>query len=191
MKITFLGTGSGAPTRHRNVTALAVQFDQQARTWLFDCGEGTQHQILRSPLKLNAIEKIFITHLHGDHLFGLVGLLASRSLQDGATAPVTLYGPSGLSDYLRASLEFSRTRLRYPIKTETIAPGLVCEDATLQVRCAPMQHGVPAFGYAITEREQAGAFDAEQGERAGDSVRAALRQIESGRNGRSGRRAGD
>lgn len=162
MKITFLGTGSGAPTRHRNVTALAMQFDQQARTWLFDCGEGTQHQILRSPLKLNALEKIFITHLHGDHLFGLVGLLASRSLGDGATAPITIYGPHGLADFLRASLDLSRTRLRYSMKVETIAPGLVCEDDALTVHCAPMQHGIPAFGYSITEKTQAGAFDVEQ-----------------------------
>ena len=159
MKVTFLGTGSGAPTRHRNVSSLALQFDQQARMWLFDCGEGSQQQILRSPLKLAQLEKIFITHLHGDHIFGLPGLLASRSLQDGALTPVTLYGPPGLTDYVRGSMEWSRTRLRYPLHSETIAHGPVCEDEAVQVVCAPMSHGIPAFGYAVIERDTPGTFD--------------------------------
>ena len=116
MKITFLGTSAGAPTRRRNVTSIALQFDQQSTLWLFDCGEGTQHQVLRSPLRLSQLERIFFTHLHGDHLFGLAGLLASRSLQDGIETPVTLYGPEGLEDYVRCALEVSRTRLQYPLK---------------------------------------------------------------------------
>ncbi len=162
MKVTFLGTSSGTPTRHRNVTSIALQFTQQARLWLFDCGEGTQHQILRSPLKLSQLEKIFITHLHGDHLFGLSGLLASRSLQDGALTPVTIYGPQGLGEYVRATLDLSRTHLRYPVKVETISPGTVCEDETTVVTTLPVLHGMPAFGYAVTERDQKGRFDVER-----------------------------
>ncbi len=162
MKVTFLGTSSGTPTRHRNVTAIALQFTQQAKLWLFDCGEGTQHQILRSPLKPSQLEKIFITHLHGDHLFGLSGLLASRSLQDGALTPVTLYGPPGLQEYVRATLDLSRTHLRYPIRVETIAPGTVYEDDTVSVTTLPVLHGMPAFGYAVTERDQKGRFDVER-----------------------------
>src|SRR2546423_11058997 len=105
MKITFLGTGSGAPSRYRNVSAFALQRSQQPGVWLFDCGEGTQHQIMRSPLRLSQIERIFITHMHGDHVFGLPGLLASRSLQAGSLTKVTLYGPPGLQEYLRTTFE--------------------------------------------------------------------------------------
>lgn len=162
VKITFLGTSAGAPTRRRNVTSIALQLDQQSSLWLFDCGEGTQHQVLRSPLRLSQLERIFITHLHGDHLFGLVGLLASRSLQDGIQTPVTLYGPDGIEEYLRTSLEVSRTRLQYPLRIETIRPGLVCSTDKVEVFTAPMLHGIAAFGYAVQERVQPGRFDVEK-----------------------------
>src|SRR5690242_16836422 len=108
MKITFLGTSSGAPSRYRNVSALALQFAQQAGAWLFDCGEATQHQVMRSELRLSQIERIFITHMHGDHIFGLPGLLASRSLQAGSVSPVALYGPPGLAEYLRGTMEMTQ-----------------------------------------------------------------------------------
>ena len=114
MRLTFLGTGAATPSRTRNVTSVGLQFDQRSALWLFDCGEGTQHQILRSPLRLSQLEHIFITHLHGDHFFGLLGLLASRSLQEGSDSPVTLHGPAGLDEYLRCALSVSRMRFRYP-----------------------------------------------------------------------------
>jgi ribonuclease Z len=162
VKVTFLGTSAGAPTRKRNVTSIALQLDQQSCLWLFDCGEGTQHQFLRSPLRLSQLERIFITHLHGDHLFGLVGLLASRSLQDGIESPVTLYGPEGIVEYVRACLDVGRTRLQFPLHIEVVRAGVVCETETTQVLCAPMQHGIPAFGYAVQERVQTGRFDVDQ-----------------------------
>ncbi len=162
MKITFLGTSAGAPTRRRNVTSIALQLDQKSCLWLFDCGEGTQHQVLRSPLRLSQLERLFFTHLHGDHLFGLVGLLASRSLQDGVHTPVTLYGPEGLEAYVRGVLEASRTRLQYPLHIEIVRPGLICSTETEEVFAAPMLHGVPTFGYAVQEKTQSGRFDIEK-----------------------------
>ena len=83
MKLFFLGTGSGLPSLKRNVSSIALIFPNRNRFWLWDCGEGTQHQILKTPLKISKLDKIFITHLHGDHLFGLPGLLASRGLTCG------------------------------------------------------------------------------------------------------------
>ena len=82
MQLTFLGTCAGTPSLQRNVTAIALTFSQRGDTWLFDCGEATQHQYMRSALKPGKLEKIFITHLHGDHVFGLPGLLTSRSMGD-------------------------------------------------------------------------------------------------------------
>jgi ribonuclease Z len=75
VQITFLGTSSGVPTRSRNVSSVALRLPQRAEIWLFDCGEGTQHQLLRSDLKVSQISRIFITHMHGDHIYGLMGLL--------------------------------------------------------------------------------------------------------------------
>ena len=162
MRLTFLGTSSGTPTRYRNVSAIGLQFIQQSKLWLFDCGEATQHQILRSPLKLSQLERIFITHLHGDHIYGLPGLLASRALQYGATTPVTLYGPAGLEAYLRATIGMNdESEGGYPITIVTVEPGLIYEDETLKVECAPLEHRVPAFGYAVSEKPGPGRFDVE------------------------------
>ena len=86
MELQFLGTGAGVPAKHRNVTSIALKLlDERNEVWLFDCGEGTQMQILRTNIRPRKIEKIFITHLHGDHIFGLPGLLSSRSFQGGDT----------------------------------------------------------------------------------------------------------
>src|SRR6478736_1908362 len=100
LRIVFLGTSAGMPSRSRNVAAVAVVMD--GRVLLFDCGEGTQQQLMRAEhVRSGGIEAIFITHLHGDHLFGLPGLLATLGL-NGRTAPLTLVGPPGLERYLRA-----------------------------------------------------------------------------------------
>lgn len=105
MELTFLGTGAGVPAKTRNVTAIALQLlDERSVWWLFDCGEATQHQLLKSSLKPGKIEKIFITHLHGDHIFGMPGLLSSRSFQGGDTA-LTVYGPKGIRAFIETSLK--------------------------------------------------------------------------------------
>src|SRR5690625_6291412 len=84
MEIKFLGTGAGVPSKERNVSSLALNLTEEINhIWLFDCGEATQHQILRTNLKPRKINKVFITHLHGDHIYGLPGLLSSRSFLNG------------------------------------------------------------------------------------------------------------
>ena len=95
LKLTFLGTGAGTPSLTRNVSSLGLSWVQRGALWLFDAGEGTQQQILRSPLRLSQLEHVYVTHLHGDHVFGLPGLLASRSSAQDIHTPVTLFGPPG------------------------------------------------------------------------------------------------
>ena len=115
MELLFLGTGSGVPSKLRNVSSIALKLlAERNSVWLFDCGEGTQHQILKTTLKPRKIEKIFITHMHGDHIYGLPGLLSSRGFQ-GGEEPVTVYGPTGIRSYIQMSLRYSGTRLSYPI----------------------------------------------------------------------------
>ena len=162
MKITFLGTSSGAPSRFRNVSAAVLQLNQQSCAWLFDCGEGTQHQIMRSLVRVSQIDRIFVTHMHGDHVFGLPGLLASRSLQAGSLSRVSLYGPPGLQEFLRAALDLTQTRLAYPWEVITVSPGLVFEDEHTRVVCAPTSHRIASFAYAIVERDFAGRFDVQR-----------------------------
>lgn len=161
MEITFLGTSSGVPTRSRNVSSVALRLTQRAQVLLFDCGEGTQHQLLRSDVKSSQIERIFITHMHGDHVFGLPGLLASCGLAGNAKG-IELYGPPGLQEYIRAALKYSYTNLAYPVKVHTVQAGIVYEDEEYVVSCLPLKHRISAFGYRVTEKDRLGRFDIEK-----------------------------
>ena len=160
MQITFLGTGSGAPTRTRNVSAIALTLPERGELFLFDCGEGTQHQCLRSPsVRLSQLSRVFISHLHGDHVFGLVGLLASRALAQGGTSPVALYGPPALESYVRGCLQSTGTYFGFPVSFHAVRPGVVFEDAQIAVECAAVRHRCDAYAYAVQEKPQAGRFD--------------------------------
>ncbi|MBW4519251.1 MAG: ribonuclease Z [Scytolyngbya sp. HA4215-MV1] len=158
MQITFLGTSSGVPTRSRNVSSVALRLPQRAEVWLFDCGEGTQHQILRSEIRSSQLRRIFVTHMHGDHIFGLMGLLASCGLA-GNPDRIDIYGPPGLQDYLKAAGRYSQTHFSYPIQVHTVEPGKLYEDDEFVVSCGLLKHRVPAFGYRIAEKDRAGRFD--------------------------------
>ncbi len=149
------------PTRARNVSSVALRLPQRAEVWMFDCGEGTQHQLLRSDLRISQIRRIFVTHMHGDHTFGLMGLLASCGLA-GNPERIDIYGPPDLDDYLRACSRYSQTHFSYPVKVHTVKPGVVFEDEEFSVRCALLKHRVPAFGYRITEKDRPGHFDVEK-----------------------------
>ena len=158
MQITFLGTSSGVPTRSRNVSSVALRLPQRAELWLFDCGEGTQHQILRSDLKISQLSRIFVTHMHGDHIFGLMGLLASCGLA-GNVEKIDIYGPSGLNEYLQAASRYSHTHFSYPIKVHTVQPGVIYEDNEFTVTCGLLHHRITAFGYRVAEKDRSGRFD--------------------------------
>ncbi|MBC1884164.1 ribonuclease Z [Listeria seeligeri] len=160
MELVFLGTGAGVPSRGRNVTSIALSMlNERNAIWLFDCGEATQHQILRSQIKLSKLEKIFITHMHGDHIFGLPGLLSSRSFQ-GGDSDLTIYGPVGIQAYVETSLKLSGTRLTYKIIFEGIEPGLIFEDEMFTVTADELDHGMLSYGYRIVEKDKQGALDA-------------------------------
>jgi len=161
MQITFLGTSSGVPTRKRNVSSIALRLPQRAEVWLLDCGEGTQQQILRSDIKISQISKIFVTHMHGDHIFGLMGLLASCGMAGNANY-IDIYGPPDLENYLHACLRYSDTHLSYPIKIHPVTPGVIFEDEEYVVSCAPLKHRVLAHGYRFTEKDRLGRFNVEK-----------------------------
>ena len=158
MRLVFLGTGAGVPSRHRNVAGLLVEFPERGRAWLVDAGEGTQLQLMKTTLSAHRIERIFITHLHGDHLFGLPGVLSSRSFQDGV-GPLDLYGPPGIAEYAEASLRLSSTHLTYDLTVHEVADGdtLFHEDG-YAVTTRLLDHVVPSFGYRMAEDPRPGAL---------------------------------
>ncbi len=161
-----MGTSSGVPTRGRNVSSIGLKLPQRPEVWLFDCGEGTQHQLLRSELKSSQIRRVFVTHMHGDHIFGLMGLLASCGLA-GNNHRVDIYGPEDLSGYIKACLRYSQMRFAFPVQVHGVTPGVVYEDGEFQVTCAPLKHRVPAFGYRVGERQRAGEFDVGKAQKLG------------------------
>ncbi|XRG76711.1 ribonuclease Z [Rossellomorea sp. GAMAL-10_SWC] len=159
MKLVFLGTGAGMPSKGRNVTSIALQLlEERGATWLFDCGEATQHQILHTTIRPRRIEKIFITHCHGDHIFGLPGLLSSRTFLGGEDL-LTIYGPKGLKDYVETSFKISGTYLKYPIHYVETSEGIVFEDDQFIVQAVELEHGIQSFGYQIIEKDLPGELN--------------------------------
>jgi ribonuclease Z len=158
-KVIFLGTSAGIPTNARNVASLAITFNGNSGDfWLFDCGEGTQQQIQRAGLKLSKLKNIFISHLHGDHLFGLPGLLATRGLQ-GITKSINIFGPVGLENYLKNCFDYSSTHIPYKYhiysieKENFLTKKLLWKKENCSVFCAILNHQIDSFGYAIFEEK--------------------------------------
>ncbi|WHY55008.1 ribonuclease Z [Peribacillus simplex] len=158
MDFVLLGTGAGVPAKARNVTSIALQLlEERGTVWLFDCGEATQHQILKTAVKPRKVEKIFITHLHGDHIFGLPGFLSSRSFQGGVDK-LTVYGPQGIDAFIKTSLQVSGTHLKYPLEIIEIEEGAVFEDEQFTVTAMSLDHGIYSIGYRIVEKDRPGSL---------------------------------
>lgn len=163
MELQFLGTGAGVPSKQRNVTSIALKLlDECNEIWLFDCGEGTQQQILRTNIRPRKIKKVFITHLHGDHIFGLPGFLSSRSFQGGNTL-LQLYGPTGVKEFVETSLRLSESRLSYPIEyLEIEQEGLLFENEQFIVSSRFLDHRIQSIGYRIVEKDHAGELQVQK-----------------------------
>ncbi|MFH5184604.1 MBL fold metallo-hydrolase [Paenibacillus sp. TAB 01] len=152
MELYFLGTGAGMPSKERNVTSIVLNLLAERNAyWMFDCGEGAQHQVLRSPIRIGKLEKLFITHLHGDHLYGLPGLLTSRSYQGGDT-PLTVYGPEGTEAFIRMALDVSQAYLAYELKVHEYPCGeesVIFEDDQFIVSLVRSFTGCPAAVFGL------------------------------------------
>ena len=163
MKVIFLGTSSGMPTLKRNVSSIALVFINKNKLWLLDCGESTQQQIQKTSLKLSKLEKVFISHLHGDHVFGLPGLLASRGLRGGKNQnKVQIFGPEGLDVYLKETQNITKTYIPYEIEIKIIPPnlteGIIWEDEDCIVRYTEVNHNIKTYAYSIEEKKDRSHF---------------------------------
>jgi ribonuclease Z len=157
LSVTFLGTAASIPTIDRNVAALAVQ--REGEMFLFDCGEGTQRQLVRS-VGLADLDDVFITHFHADHWLGLPGLLKTFDLRD-RERPLTVHGPRGLRE-LMATLRIVYGRVRYELRIVELNPGDVVERDGYRVAPFSVRHRTPAVGYALFEDQRPGEFHPER-----------------------------
>ncbi|MFN0203546.1 MAG: ribonuclease Z [Bacteroidia bacterium] len=159
-RVQVLGTGSAVPTFYRGLSAQVVTYND--RHYLIDCGEGTQVQIMRCKIKLHRLDAIFISHLHGDHVLGLPGLLSSLSMEGRETA-LKLYAPAALKSVLELILQQTHSYLSYPLQfipTEDFAIGseLFATDA-LTVRALPLTHRIFCRGFRFEEVNKKPKFD--------------------------------
>jgi ribonuclease Z len=162
MELLFLGTSSGTPTKTRNVSGVAVRM-AAAKSWcLVDCGEGTQHQILHTNLSLNNLSAIFITHVHGDHCYGLPGLLDSASMS-GRTEPLLIVGPEPIRRLLESVRAVSESFQPYPIHFRAVEPGGHDVDTgDFLVSGIALSHRVPSYAYAFREKNVERKIDAQK-----------------------------
>ncbi|MDX5347304.1 MAG: ribonuclease Z [Hymenobacteraceae bacterium] len=153
-ELKILGSSSAAPSANRNHTAQLLTIGNQLN--LIDCGEGTQMQLMRYKIKHQRICNIFISHLHGDHYFGLPGLLSTMHLQS-RTASLNVFGPPGLSDILTLQFKYSGTNLTYPIhfhELDTSVYKKIFEDKNVTVHTLPMEHRVSCCGFIFREKKK-------------------------------------
>ncbi len=150
--LTILGSSSATPTSNRNPTAQLLSHGE--KLFLIDCGEGTQVALRRMHIHFQRIRHIFISHLHGDHFYGLIGLISSMHLL-GRTKPLHIYGPPVLKQILDLQLEASLTTLIYPLEfhpTQADGPEVLFEDDHITVSSFPMLHRIPTTGFLFREK---------------------------------------
>ena len=153
-EVLILGNSSATPMFERHPTAQIINFNEQI--FLIDCGEGTQMQLHRYGVKSNKISHIFISHLHGDHYLGLVGLLSSMNLH-GRYSDLHLYGPAPLIDIINLQLKHSETYLQYNLifhSTDSEKEELIFQNNTISVTSFPLKHRVPTTGFRFDEGER-------------------------------------
>jgi ribonuclease Z len=158
LSVRFLGTSASRPTVERGVSSIAVE--REGETLLFDCGEGTQRQMMRYGVSF-ALNDIFFSHFHVDHFLGIVGLMRTMALQ-GREAPLRCWGPQGGERLLRKCETLGADRLTYPLEITEVEPGTVLKRKDYDLIAVPARHrGAAAISWALVEHTRLGRFDPE------------------------------
>ncbi len=155
LSVTILGTSGGIPTVERNLPAIAIKKGREII--LFDCAEGTQRQMGKAKLSVSRISKIFITHLHGDHVMGLPGILQTLSLLN-RNKPLYIFGPNGLGAFIGAVKTTVEFTLTFDVYIKEITEGVICETNDYSIECVKTKHTISSFAYAFIEKDRPGKF---------------------------------
>lgn len=156
MRVIFLGTAGSVPTIARSLPAVLIK--RQDEQLMFDCGEGVQRQMIRAKVGFHKKMKIFISHMHGDHVLGLPGLLQTMALMD-RQKKLEIYGPEGIKRFLEDTREVLQFGLTFPVEIHEICDaGVICEEKDYTVEAAWSNHVVPSLAYAFVEKPRPGKF---------------------------------
>jgi ribonuclease Z len=159
LTVTFLGTSSAAPTKDRGLPAVAIR--REGEVILMDCGEGVQRQVIGKGIGLNREMAVLVTHLHGDHVTGLLGLLQTMGLSQ-RKKPLVVVGPANLLEWLKVTSRLLHMGLTFPIEFYPAKPGVVLTTKAFRVRAAKALHSVEAYSYLVEERQRPGEFHPEK-----------------------------
>ncbi len=164
LKLVFLGTSSAVPTEHRGLSSIALV--RGGEILLFDAGEGTQRSFAEAGLGFNKKMKIFITHMHGDHCVGLLGMLQTMSMLNRST-PLSVYGPRGLLSFVKNNIRSLKFGLTFPLEVGTVKEGVVVEEKDYLIRSCRGQHHLVNYAYILEEKKRPGVFHPEEARRLG------------------------
>jgi ribonuclease Z len=167
IEVVFLGTSSAVPTNDRNLSGVVLI--RAGEIFLFDCGEGTQMQFRKAGLRPGKLRYIFISHLHGDHLFGLPGLLTSLHMA-GCHQPIHLFAPVGITEYMQVHQRLCQFTLGYPLQIHEISdatPPIIWRSAEYHIEWQPLSHGIFTAGFALAEASRPGRFNLAHAEKLG------------------------
>lgn len=155
MKLVFLGTSAALPTEKRGLPCVCLERDGEIL--MFDAGEAAQVAFLKSGLGWNKRMKIFVTHLHGDHCIGILGLLQTMAMRK-RTAPLEIYGPGGIEEFIAANTGVFNFAPPFPVLISTVSGGLVSDSGAYSVYACRANHSVAAFSYLFREKDRPGRF---------------------------------
>ena len=178
MKIVYLGTSAAAPTVERSLTCICLVRENEVL--MFDAGEGAQIAYLKAGLPWNKKMKIFVTHLHGDHCLGILGLLQTMSLQK-RIEDVEIYGPAGIEEFITANIKVLNFGLPFPVFITIVNEGNIVNEKDYRIRCCEAQHGIPAFSYSFEENEKPGIFYPEKARELGIPEGKSWQELQNGK----------
>lgn len=178
MKLVFLGTSGAQPTETRGMTCICLVLEKEIL--MFDAGEGAQLAYHRAKLGWNKKMRIFVTHLHGDHCIGILGLLQTMSLQS-RTEQVDIYGPKGIEDFIAANLKILNFGLTFPVRIMTIKEDSVVEGETYSIHVCEAEHSIPAYSYVFAEKDRPGKFFPEKTKELGIPEGKLWHELQSGK----------
>jgi len=164
MKLVFLGTSAAQPTEFRGLSCICLE--REGEIIMFDAGEAAQIAYLKSGLGWNKKMKIFVTHLHGDHCIGILGLLQTMSMQN-RTEPLEIYGPSGIDEFIGANIKVLNFGLSFPVLITIIKEGIVFDSKIYSVSACKANHSITAYSYLFEEKDKPGRFNLERAKELG------------------------